>query len=104
MPQMSPGVEVNEIDLTIIVPVLGNATACFAGVFTKGPSDKYLLITNGEELINYYGYPTNNNYNDWFQAYNFLQYANKLLVSRAVDANGTFTETSNTVSAVNEIG
>lgn len=65
MAQMSPGVEVNEIDLSIIVPVLGNATACFAGVFTRGPSDKYLLITNGEELINNYGYPTNDNYNDW---------------------------------------
>ena len=102
--QMSPGVQVNEIDLSIVVPVLGNATAAFAGVFTKGPSDKYLLITNPEELIQYYGMPTNDNYNDWFQCYNFLQYANKLLVSRAVDANGTFTEIANTVKVVNEIG
>jgi hypothetical protein len=45
MPMLSPGVEVKEQDLTIIVPILGNATAAFAGVFTKGPSDKYLLIT-----------------------------------------------------------
>jgi hypothetical protein len=89
MPMMSPGVQVNEIDLSIVVPALGNATAAFAGVFTKGPSDKYLLITNAEELIQYYGEPTNDNYNDWFQCYNFLQYANKLLVSRAVDTNGT---------------
>ena len=104
MAQMSPGVQVNEIDLSIVVPQLGNATAAFAGVFTKGPSDKFLLITNGEDLINYYGKPTNDNYNDWFQCYNFLQYANKLLVSRAVDANGTFEKISNTVFAVNELG
>jgi hypothetical protein len=102
--QMSAGVEVNEIDLSIVVPMLGNATAAFAGVFTKGPNDKYLLITNSEELIQYYGMPTNNNYNDWFQCYNFLQYANKLLVSRAVDANGTFKDSGNTVYAVNELG
>lgn len=104
MAQLSPGVQVNEIDLSIVVPALGNATAAFAGVFTKGPSDKYLLITNVEELIQYYGKPTNSNYNDWFQCYNFLQYANKLLVSRAVDANGTYTDSTNTISAVNEIG
>jgi len=104
MAQMSPGVQVNEIDLSIVVPTLGNATACFAGVFTKGPSDKFLLITNGEELIQYYGEPTNDNYNDWFQCYNFLQYANKLLVSRAVDANGTFKDSGNEVYAVNELG
>jgi len=104
MAMMSPGVEINEIDLSIVVPQLGNATAAFAGVFTKGPSDKFLLITNGEELIKYYGGPTNENYNDWFQCYNFLQYANKLLVSRAVDANGTYKDSGNTISAVNELG
>ena len=104
MAMMSPGVEVNEIDLSIVVPTLGNATACFAGVFTKGPSDKYLLITNAEELIQYYGGPTNANYNDWFQCYNFLQYANKLLVSRAVDANGSWDMTTNEVFATNENG
>jgi len=104
MAQMSPGVQVKEIDLSIVVPMLGNATAAFAGVFTKGPSDKYLLITNPEELIQNYGMPTNSNYNDWFQAYNFLQYANKLLVSRAVDANGTYSVIENTVKVVNEIG
>ena len=102
--QMSPGVQVNEVDLSIVVPALGNATAVFAGVFTKGPSDKFLLITNPEELINHYGEPTNDNYNDWFQCYNFLQYANKLLVSRAVDANGTFSDSGNTVLVANEIG
>jgi len=63
--QMSPGVQVNEIDLSIVVPMLGNATAAFAGVFTKGPSDKFLLITNPEELIQYYGKPSNSNFGDW---------------------------------------
>jgi len=104
MAMMSPGVQVNEIDLSIVVPMLGNATAAFAGVFTKGPSDKYLLITNGEELIQYYGTPTNANYDDWFQCYLFLQYANKLLVSRAIDKNGTYKDSSNTIYAVNELG
>jgi len=33
-----------------------------------------------------------------------LQYANKLLVSRAVDANGTFKDSGNKIYAVNELG
>jgi len=104
MAMMSPGVEVNEIDLSIVVPQLGNSTACFAGVFEKGPSDKYLLITNVTDLLKYYGSATNENYNDWFQCYNFLQYASKLLISRAVDANGTYKGTGNEVYAVDELG
>ena len=104
MAMMSPGVEVNEIDMSIVVPRLGNATACFAGEFVKGPTEMFLLITNVDELIQYYGKPTNDNYNDWFQCYNFLQYSNKLLVSRAVDANGTFSLLDNTVKSVTEVG
>ena len=103
MAQMSPGVEINEIDLSIVVPALGNSTACFAGVFEKGPSDKYLLITNVEELIRNFGYPTKTNYNEWFQCSNFLQYANKLLVSRAVDSLGTFIDSSSTVSVIDTL-
>jgi len=68
---LSPGVEVNEIDLSIVVPQIGNATAAFAGVFTKGPSDKFILITNVDELIENFGKPTNTNFNDWYQVYNF---------------------------------
>jgi len=94
MPLMSPGVEINEIEVSITIPAIGNSTAAFAGVFTKGPSDKYLLIQSGEDLINYYGKPTNDNYNDWFQCYNFLQYSNKLLISRAVDEDGSYSETT----------
>jgi hypothetical protein len=43
------------------------------------------------DLITFYGYPTSVNYNDWYQAYNFLQYGNKLLVSRAANIGGTAT-------------
>lgn len=88
--QLSPSVKVNEIDLSIMVPALGASIACFAGEFTKGPSEVFLTITNVEELIQFYGKPTNYNYNDWFQCYNFLQLANKLLISRAVNSFGSF--------------
>jgi len=91
---LSPGVFVTEIDASTIAPTVSNSIAVFSGNFTKGPADTYLLITSVADLITYYGYPTNLNYNDWYQAYNFLQYGNKLLVSRAVNYNGTNTQIS----------
>ena len=51
-----------------------------------------MLITSVDDLINYYGKPTNANYNQWFQAYNFLQYGNSLLVSRAANSIGVAVE------------
>jgi len=70
------------------VPSLSNSVGVFCGDFTKGPVDAYLLITSVDDLIDYYGKPTNTNYNQWFQAYNFLQYGNSLLVSRAANIIG----------------
>lgn len=88
---LSPGVFVTEIDASTIVPTVSNSVGVFAGNFTKGPVDTYTLITSVSDLITYYGYPTNDNYNDWYQCYNFLQYGNKLLVSRAANVKGTET-------------
>lgn len=82
---LSPGVFVTEIDASTIVPTVSNSIGVFCGDFVKGPGEAYTLITSVAELISYYGEPTSANYNDFYQAYNFLQYGNKLLVVRAVD-------------------
>ena len=89
---LSPGVFVTEVDASTIVPSLSNSIGVFCGDFVKGPVDAYLLITSVDDLINYYGKPTNANYNQWFQAYNFLQYGNSLLVSRAANSIGVAVE------------
>jgi hypothetical protein len=85
MAQLSAGVQVNEIDLSIIVPTVSTAISAFAGQFVKGPINEYLLITNVDDLKLYYGKPTSKNYNDWYQVYNFLQYGDKCYVSRVSD-------------------
>lgn len=84
---LSPGVFVTEIDASTIAPTVSNSIGVFAGNFVKGPIGVYTLITNVGELEETYGLPTNENYNDWYQAYNFLQYGNKLYLARA-DAGG----------------
>lgn len=82
---LSPGVYVTEIDQSTIVPTVSNSIGVFAGKFNKGPIDAYMFISNVDELNEFFGTPTNSNYNDYYQAYSFLQYADKLYVSRAID-------------------
>lgn len=91
---LSPGVQIIEIDASGIAPTVSNSIGVFCGTFTQGPVGTYTLITNTDELESFYGLPTNDNYNEWFQCYNFLQYGNKLLVARAADTNGTDAEVS----------
>jgi phage tail sheath protein FI len=83
---LSPGVAVTEIDASTIVPTVSNSVGVFCGDFKKGPIESYRFITNVSELVDFYGEPTDTNYNDFYQAYNFLQYGNKLLVARAGDS------------------
>jgi phage tail sheath protein FI len=91
---LSAGVKITEIDAGTIVPTVSNSIGVFAGNFSKGPVGAYTLITSVTDLISFYGLPTNTNYNDWYQAYNFLQYGNKLLVSRAANVDGIAAEIS----------
>lgn len=82
---------VTEIDASAIVPTVSNSIAVYSGNFSKGPVDSYLLITSISDLISFYGLPNNLNYSDWYQCCNFLNYGNKLLISRAGNYNGTGT-------------
>ena len=89
---------VTEIDSSQIVPTVSNSVAVFSGNFHQGPVNKYQIITSVDELITFYGKPSNFNFNDWYQAYTFLQYSNKLLISRAANTAGTHTAISGVVT------
>jgi phage tail sheath protein FI len=92
MPEfLSPGAYVEEIDASNISPSVSNSIAVFAGNFAKGLIDQYILITNVDELITYFGLPNNTNFNEWYQVYNLLQYSNKIYVTRAANVGGTAT-------------
>lgn len=85
--QVSPGVNVTEIDLTTIVPAVSSTEGAIAGVFKWGPAETRDLISSETELVARYGRPTTDNFETFFTAANFLAYGNKLYVSRAVAAN-----------------
>lgn len=86
--QVSPGVNVTEIDLTTIVPAVSTTEGAIAGVFHWGPLEKSVLVDTEDKLAARFGKPTNHNPETFFTAANFLAYGNKLYVSRAANTTG----------------
>jgi hypothetical protein len=89
-PQLSPGVLVREVDLTVgrADNVLDNIGA-IAGPFSQGPVEEITDITTEQELINIFGKPlsTDNQFEYWMSASSFLSYGGVLKVVRNTDTN-----------------
>jgi hypothetical protein len=81
---VSPGVNVSEVDLTAGARQVSVSDAAFAGPFSWGPALDTFLISSEDELVKYFGKPTEDNYEYWFSAAAFLAYSNLLHVVRAV--------------------
>jgi phage tail sheath protein FI len=81
--QLSPGVNVSEIDLTTIVPAVGTTEGAFVGNFNWGPLEEIRTISSEVELADTFGKPDNNNFTEFFTAANFLSYARNLKIVRA---------------------
>jgi hypothetical protein len=89
-PQLSPGVLVREVDLTVgrAENVLDNIGG-IAGPFSIGPVEEVIDITTEQELINTFGKPlsTDAQYEYWMSASSFLSYGGILKVVRVDDNN-----------------
>jgi len=97
--QLSPGVNVSEVDLTTIVPAVGTTEGAFAGHFNWGPAEQVVTISSEVELVSSFGKPDSNTFVDFFTAANFLAYARNLKVVRAI-ASTTYTATANGSTSV----
>jgi len=103
--QVSPGVNVSEVDLTGIIPAVSTTEGAMAGWFRWGPAEERTLISSEEELAATFGEPDSTNFNTFFTAANFLSYGNKLFVARAIPAdalNATVLQNQST-AANNEV-
>ena len=81
--QVSPGVLVQERDLTNIIPAVSTSIGAVAGSFAKGPVDEIVAISSEQELVDTFGKPDSSTFEYFFTAANFLQYSNALRVVRA---------------------
>ena len=84
--QLSPGVNVTEIDLTTIVPAVSTTNGGFAGAFQWGPANQRILVDSESNLRDLFGDPNEDTYEYFFTAANFLSYGNNLQVVRVVGA------------------
>lgn len=85
--QLSPGINVSEVDLTTVVPSVLTTAGAFAGTFKWGPADQVVLVDNEITLSKTFGTPDSNSAVSFFTAANFLSYGNNLSVIRAVGNN-----------------
>ena len=82
--QISPGVNVSEVDLTTVIPSVLTTTGAFAGGFQWGPANIIKTIDSEITLVNTFGKPDSNTYTSFFSAASFLAYGNNLKTVRAV--------------------
>lgn len=100
--QVSPGVQVNEIDLTTVVPAAATSIGGFAGAFNWGPADSITLVSNEKELAQAFGAPTTDATiaRSFLTAASFLKYGNSLKVVRSVGSAGRNAVVSGTAVAI----
>ncbi len=86
--QVSPGVQVKEVDLTNVVPAVAGTSGAFAGTFSWGPVDEVVTVSGQQELVEYFHSPANTNAGaeDFFTAEGFLRYGSSLRVVRVASA------------------
>ena len=95
---ISPGVQVNEIDLTNVIPALASSTGGYAGHFTWGPVGQLVTVSSEKDLITNFGSPDASTAKSFLTAASFLKYGNNLKISRSVS-----TEARNATGAVNDV-
>ena len=83
--QLSPSVNVTEIDASGIVPAVATSIGGFVGTFQWGPVEEITTISNEADLVRVFGKPNDTVAQSFFSAANFLAYANNLKTVRVVD-------------------
>ena len=101
--QVSPGINVSEIDLTASIPAVSVSTGAIAGAFKWGPANQITQVTSETDLVSRFGSPDNDTANVFFTAASFLAYSNDLLVVRAANT-GSYNATANSNTATGNAG
>jgi len=82
--QVSPGVLVTEKDLTNVIPAVSTTSGGIVITAEKGPIDEITTVSSEKELLDTFGKPTADNFEEWLTAANFLGYGNNLKVVRPI--------------------
>lgn len=100
---LSPGVMTREIDLSAVVGAAPSSLGAFAGKFHWGPVNQPTILADETDLVNFFGYPDNDNAVDFFTMASFFGYTSGAWVTRI--GNNQMTNASypvTTVSVIND--
>ena len=84
--QLSPGVVVQERDLTTITTLSTANVGAIAAPFELGPVEEIVEISNERGLVERFGKPNDSNYEYWFTAAQYLAYGGVLKTIRVTSA------------------
>ena len=90
--QVSPGVQVKEIDATNVVPAVSTSIGGTVGSFNWGPVGEVVTVSSENELAGIFGSPDSNTYKYFLTAASFLKYGNALKVVRAATGHKNATD------------
>ncbi len=85
--QSSPGVVIQERDLTTITTLSTANVGVIAAPFEQGPVEEIVDIANERQLADVFGKPNDNNYEYWYTAAQFLSYGGVLKTVRVTSTN-----------------
>jgi hypothetical protein len=81
--QSSPGVVIQERDLTTITTLSTANVGVIAAPFELGPVEEVIEVSTERELVERFGKPNENNFEFWYTASQFLSYGGVLKTIRA---------------------
>jgi hypothetical protein len=96
--QVSPGVSTAEIDLTTRVPILSLSQGALCSIFKWGPLNEVVTVSSEDDMVERFGKPVGDNFQDWFTGANFLTYANTLRMVRTANTTNARNAVSNGTS------
>jgi len=87
--QVSPGVQVQEIDATNVIPAVSSSTGAYCGHFRWGPAEDVTTVSSGKGLVDSFGEPdsTDISAEHFYPAAMFLDYGIDLKVVRIATTN-----------------
>ena len=99
---LSPGVTVTEFDKTLYIQNVSSSIAAAVGSYAWGPVDEITLVDSERSLVEKFGLPDDNNFQDWFSAGNFLLYSDNLKNVRVVDDTTALNSAAGAATLVTE--
>ena len=85
--QLSPGVVIQERDLTTITTLSTANIGVLAAPFELGPVEEIVEIASERDLVEVFGKPNDSNYEFWYTASQFLSYGGLLKTIRVTSSN-----------------